>query len=88
MATIGSVRRYCLHKRRKARETGITALEVVWQAKQEAEPGVALGASFPHLAEITPLGYTTDTDLDGADQAELTSAGLTIRQAQDVLGAL
>lgn len=88
MATLGSVRRYLLHKRRLAREAGDWALVNVWQAKQEAEPGSALGASVPHQTALEPLGYTTAEDLDGADVDELESAGLTRRQAEDVIGAL
>ena len=87
MATLGSVRRYCLQKRRQARQQGDTALEVVWQAKQEAEPGTDLGANFPNLTALAALGYTTTEDLDGADVDELESAGLTRRQAEATIAA-
>lgn len=88
MAELTNVRRYYLQKRRKAREIEDWALETVWQAKQEAEPGTALGARFPHRAVLSTAGYTTTEDLDGADRAELVTAGLTTREAQDVIGAL
>ncbi|NBC17450.1 MAG: hypothetical protein GVY18_09085 [Bacteroidetes bacterium] len=88
MATTKTARRYYLHKRLEARSQLDTALEVVWQSKQEAEPGVALDATFPHRATLVALGYTTNEDLDGADADELRCAGLSSAQANDVIAAL
>lgn len=86
MATTGTPRRFYLHKRLEAR-IEFSSLEPVWQAKQEAEPGTALPADFPHLTELTALGYTTHEDLDGADESELERAGLTLRQSKIVIAA-
>ena len=88
MAEYRSARRYYLFKRCEAAALSDGNAEV-WQAKQEAEPGTALPADFPHLSALQAAGYTTDTDIDGADVAELTRlAGLSSRQGQAVLDAL
>ena len=87
MATLNTPRRYYLQKRRKARALS-DATEMVFQAKQDAEPGTPLAATFPHLTQLATAGYTTTEDLDGADEDELVTAGLTRREAQDVVAAL
>lgn len=87
MAEIKTPRRYYLHKRLEARLYECSDLELTWRAKQEAQPGTALPASFLLAAEIAALGYTTREDLDGADAAELERAGLTLTQANDVISA-
>ena len=86
VAEIKSVRRYCLHKRRQHAEA-LDDDDTVWKAKQEAEPGTALPASFPARAKLVAAGYSTDVDLDGADETELVDAGLTTREAQAALAA-
>ena len=88
MAETSSPRRYYLHKRIAARQGLTEDLETVWQAKQEAEAGTALAATFPHRAALVAVGYSTAEDLDGADVEELRRAGFTIRQAQEIIGAL
>jgi hypothetical protein len=88
VATVNSVRRYYLHKRLEARlYQGEDDSELVWAGKQEAEPGTALAEGFPLRAELTELGYSTVQDLDGADEDELVRAGLTAKQARQVLAA-
>lgn len=88
MAEIKTPRRYYLHKRLDARlYRGEDDIETVWKAKQEGEPGTVLGSSFPLRATLAGIGYTTVQDLDGADEAELERAGLTRKQAQQVLAA-
>jgi hypothetical protein len=84
MAEIRNVRRFYLHKRL----TGEEETRPVWQAKQEAEPGTALAEDFPCRSELAALGYTTEEDLDGADQDELVRAGLKTNQAKKVIAAL
>lgn len=90
MADVNRPRRYYLHKRLEARVQcgGDDQLETVWQAKQEAEPGTPLPPTFPHLATLAPLGYTTTEDLDGADVCELERAGLSARDAEEVIAAI
>lgn len=88
MAEIKTPRRYYLHKRLVEQIyfcDGDAA--AVWQSKQEAEPGTPLPDDFAHHAELTELGYTAREDLDGADAYELENAGLTRRQATEVLAA-
>lgn len=87
MADLKSVRRVYLHKRIAARAQ-LSNLEPVWQAKQEAEPGTALPASFPFLSELEAVGYTTREDLDGADADELVDhVSLSKRDAEAVIAA-
>ena len=87
MAELKTLRRIYLHKRILARLYE-TALEPVWQGKQEAEPGTLLGAGFPHAASLAAVGYKTREDLDGADSAELVDCvGLSRREAEAVIAA-
>lgn len=87
-AAVKRPRRYYLGKRQQANERGDISVADVWRAKQEAEPGTALAATFPHRSKLEPLGYTTTEDIDGANEEELMSAGLTRREAAAVLAAL
>lgn len=87
MAEIKSARRYYLHKRLEARLYFCDDADGVWRAKQEAEPGTPLPSDFPIREALAALGYTTSQDLDGADAAELERAGLTTRQANEVIAA-
>ena len=59
----------------------------VWRAKQEAEPGTPLPATFPALAALSAVGYTTAEDVRGADELELRKAGLSINDARAVVAA-
>lgn len=87
MSALGSARRYYLAKRHAAAERCDTALAMVWRGKQEAEPGEALAEDFPYADRLETAGYTTDTDLDGADSAELVEQGFTTREAEAILAA-
>jgi hypothetical protein len=84
MAEIRNVRRFYLHKRLQSVPDDAN----VWQAKQEAEPGTPLAADFPLKADLAKVGYTTEEDLDGADQAELERAGFKSNQAKKIIAAL
>lgn len=87
MADYSLYRRYCLYKRQNARDLG-SATECTWQARQLAEPGIALPATFPHMTELAAAGYVANTDLEGADACELQDyAGLSARQAEAVIAA-
>lgn len=87
MSTIGTPRRYYLAKRQAAAAGNAPDLEAVWRSKQEAEAGTALPATFSLLAELATYGYTTAEDLDGADECELTTVGLSPTEAAAVLQA-
>lgn len=84
ISEINSVRRYYFSERLRARAER-SPTEPAWQAKQEAEPGTPLPATFPMLEILAPVGYTTYADLWGADRNELQTAGLTSRQAEVVM---
>lgn len=71
MALVHTYRRYLHRMRMNARLVGDTELEGVWRAKQEAQPGTPLPATFPFLFDLANGGYTTREDLDGADVFEL-----------------
>jgi len=78
-------RRYYLAKRHAALDSD-TGLDVVWRAKQEAEPGAPLPSTFPCASRLAAGGYTTAEDIRGAEPAELqTRAGLTLKESQYVL---
>lgn len=87
MSYLLSPRRYYLAKRHAAADLGDTALEVVWQAKQEAEPGTALADDFPYLTRLQAAGYTTEEDLAGADADELQEQDFTSREAAAIVAA-
>lgn len=88
MADIKRARRYYLLKRRHFGADGVDfepSLSGAYRFKQEAEPGTDLPAGFVLKAELAVLGYTTVEDLDGADEPELITAGLSRMQARAVL---
>lgn len=87
MSTLGSPRRYYLAKRHVARDLEDKGLELMWQAKQEVEPGTALPSDFPELSTLASLGYTTTEDLTGADEEELVDLGISPRTAQNILAS-
>ena len=86
-----SVRRYYLGKRQQAREDGDTALEALWQGKQESEPvqvAAVLADDFPFKDKLAAGFYVSDLDLDGATLNELTqTTALTAAEAAAVLKA-
>jgi hypothetical protein len=85
---IRNYRRYCLLKRQWATNNEETAMASLWQAKQEAESGSDLPATFPFRERLAACFYTTSEDLDGADVAELADLGaFTTREAQRILTA-
>jgi hypothetical protein len=87
VATLNSARRVYLHKRVIARRAK-SGLEPAWQAKQEEMGGTDLPGSFPRLAALSAVGYTTEEDLDGADAAELVDyVGLSSSDADAVIAA-
>jgi hypothetical protein len=85
---INSLRRFYLLKRITAKQLDDLALSAVWHSKQEEQPGTELPADFPLKTELAAIGYTADTDLDGADADELMQyAGLTQKNADAVISA-
>ena len=86
--TLKRPRRYALAKRISSSVTQ-DGLYGVWRATQEAEPGAALPANFPHRTKLADVGYETVEDIDGADADELSNnVGLRSDEAAAVLTAL
>jgi len=86
VSEVRTARRYYLLNRRAAALTQ-SNLEQVWQGLQENEPGTPFPAGFPKQQALIALGYEALEDLDGADEDELTEAGLSWTDAQAVLKA-
>lgn len=85
---VTSPRRYYLLKRQWAAANGERTIELAWQAKQEAEAGSDLPASFPFRARLADAFYTTSEDLDGATVDELSELGaFTVAEATAILSA-
>lgn len=80
-------RRFYLLQRRFYLEVD-TAMAGVWRAKQEAEAGTPLPATYPARSALAAAGYTAAEDLVGVDEDELMRAGLSMTEAQGVLAAL
>jgi hypothetical protein len=81
-------RRFYLLKRIEAARRLDDALASAWQAKQEAEPGVVLAATFPYRTRLAAAGYTTTEDVSGATTEELKLSGFSESEAAAVLAAL
>ena len=86
--TLGSARRYYLGKSKQANERQDEELADVFRDKQSKEPGASLPDDFPHLTALAEQGYTAVEDLTGVSTGELCTAGLTTREASEVLTAL
>ncbi len=86
--SVERLRRYYLLKRLEARRRQDTALEGVWQAKQIAEAGTPLDATFPLASRLATAGYVAREDLLGATVEELKLSGFNSREAAAVLAAL
>jgi hypothetical protein len=87
VSTLLSARRYYLAKRHAAAEAEDTALEAVWQGKQESESGAALASTFPYLDRLADAGYSTEEDLAGADATELEAQGFSARESAAIVAA-
>lgn len=81
-------RRFYLLKGHTAAKLGEPGLASAWWGKQQAMPGTALPATFPHRAALAALNYVALEDLDGADIEELQQVGLSRGQAAAVIAAL
>ena len=88
MADVGSHRRYCFLKLKRAERDEAYALANAWDGKRRGLPGTALPTTFPALTELGAAGYLVLEEVQGADASELTQAGLSSPQAAAVLAAL
>lgn len=87
MAEVRNLRRFYLLKRCAADERDEEDAGEIWRGKQEEQPATPLPADFYLLSALQARGYTAREDLDGADETELTNAGLSPRDAKAVLKA-
>ena len=81
-------RRFYLLKGHTAAKLGEPGLASAWWGKQQAMPGTALPATFPHQAALAALNYVALEDLEDATVEELQQAGLSLGQAAAVIAAL
>lgn len=84
-----SLRRFYLSKRLSAADRGNEPLAMVWQHKQEHQPGgIELPEGFPCREALAEVGYVAQADLAGATEAELVEwVGISTREARTVLAA-
>lgn len=85
---IQSHRRYCFLKYHMVRNVVSDDAADVWNTKRRSIAGTDLPATFPALIELSNAGYEVIEEVTGADETELTNAGLSAAQAAAVLAAL
>jgi hypothetical protein len=61
--------------------------EMAWDGIRRGEPGTTLPLTFPARTELLAAGYLVVEEVDGADETELTNAGLSPQQATAVIAA-
>lgn len=87
MAEVNSHRRYAFLKMRAA-AVEQSPLESAWDGIRRGEPGTAIPTTFPARALLVAAGYLVVEEIDGADETELTNAGLSPQQAAAVIAAV
>lgn len=86
--SIENPHRYLLLKAHAADRRGDGELAATWRGKHQGLAGTALAADFPLRARLLAAGYQHTEDITGADEHELVEAGLTRREALQVLAAI
>lgn len=87
MADLCSYRRYCFLKQKEAAEL-CNDMDGIWRAKRLAEPGTSIPNNLPARSLLIAAGYLVIEEIQGADETELTEAGLNSAQAAAVIAAL
>lgn len=87
MATLPTLRRYYLGRRRAALRRGDEGAALAFAALQRRIAWPALPVGFPARNALLDAGYETVRDLDGADEDELLRAGLAAHEATAALTA-
>lgn len=59
-----------------------------WDGIRKGDPGTELPANFPARTNLVSAGYLVVEEVDGADETELTNAGLSPQQAAAVIAAV
>jgi hypothetical protein len=88
MGEIRTTRRYYAAKAEASALAYEHDAEILWRARQQAEPGTLFPASVPLQEKLRAAGYVVLEDVLGADEAELLDAGLAEREAGAVVKAL
>lgn len=84
---VRSHRRYLFLKARALLAAGEPTYSV-FDAKRLDLPGTVLPLTLPYRSAVIAAGYLVLEELQGADAAELTKAGLTPQQAARVVAAV
>jgi hypothetical protein len=87
VAEVNGHRRYAFLKMRAA-EAALSPVAMAWDGIRRGEPGTAFPTTMPARGELLAAGYLVVEEVDGADEAELTNAGLSPQQAAAVLAAV
>lgn len=87
MAECDTHRRYAFLKMRAAVGNG-SPVSVAWDGIRKGEPGTELPQNLPARGALIAAGYLVVEEIDGADEDELTGAGLSSHQAAAVIAAV
>jgi hypothetical protein len=87
VAECNTHRRYAFLKMRRA-AVDESPTEMAWDGIRRGEPGTTLPVTVPARAELVAAGYLVLEEVEGADETELTNAGLSPQQAAAVLAAV
>jgi hypothetical protein len=62
--------------------------DLLWDGKRRLITGVSIPTTFPARTQLLAAGYLVLDELQGADEPELTNAGLSATQAAAVVAAI
>ena len=85
---IATHRRYLYLKYAYNARLGEDDRATVWDAKRRLVPGTTIPVSFPARTALLAAGFLVLEEIEGADETELTTAGLSTLQAAAVVAAL
>lgn len=87
MAECDNHRRYAFLNMLAAVDNG-SPVSVAWDGIRKGEPGTELPQNLPARGALIAAGYLVVEEIDGADEDELTGAGLSSHQAAAVIAAV
>lgn len=82
---IKTVRRYRFIKQKLGEEISHSALGPTWQKIRLDTPGTEFPVDLPWQQELLNADYLVLEEVDGAPEEELVKAGLSRKQAQDIV---
>jgi hypothetical protein len=62
--------------------------DLLWDGKRRQVAGASIPTTFPARTQLLAAGYLVLEELQGANEEELTSAGLSATQAAAVVAAI